>query len=181
MDLIRARIAPYLILAGLLSSVGYAQETLRPILGAQPPPRQRGFPGKRPSGTESWERAGYGGGIRVPDQRRSSRKEEATRRKSTADKDRRKLGDDYASVLMLSQQAIASHLDSSPEVSRQLAIARMQVLSDAEFASPDEPGPAQHSKKSANIIPLTCLIMTKCEFAGSSSGSSEVTPRLLRF
>src|SRR6202011_3452692 len=51
------------------------------------------------------------------------------------DKDRRKLGDDYASVLMLSQQAVASHLDSSPEVSHQLAVARMQVLSDAEFAS----------------------------------------------
>jgi parvulin-like peptidyl-prolyl isomerase len=50
-------------------------------------------------------------------------------------KDRRKLGDDYASVLMLSQQAVVNHLDSSPEVSRQLAIARMQVLSDAEFAS----------------------------------------------
>ena len=52
---------------------------------------------------------------------------------SVTEKDRRKLGDDYASVLMLSQQAVANHLDSSPEVSRQLAIARMQVLSDAEF------------------------------------------------
>jgi len=56
-------------------------------------------------------------------------------KKATSDKDRRKLGDDYASVLMLSQQAVASHLDSSPEVIRQLAIARMQVLSDAQFAS----------------------------------------------
>ena len=54
---------------------------------------------------------------------------------SATEKDRRKLGDDYASVLMLSQQAVANHLDSSPDVSRQLAIARMQVLSDAEFAS----------------------------------------------
>jgi hypothetical protein len=36
---------------------------------------------------------------------------------------------------MLSQQAAANHLDSSHEVSRQLAVARMQVLSDAEFAS----------------------------------------------
>jgi parvulin-like peptidyl-prolyl isomerase len=54
---------------------------------------------------------------------------------STTEKDRQKLGDDYASVLMLSQQAMANHLDSSPEVSRQLAIARMQVLSDAEFAN----------------------------------------------
>ena len=52
-----------------------------------------------------------------------------------SDKDRQRLGDDYASVLMLSQQALAKHLDASPEVARQLAIARMQVLSDAEFAS----------------------------------------------
>ena len=36
---------------------------------------------------------------------------------------------------MLSQQALAKHLDSLREVARQLAIARMQVLSDAEFAS----------------------------------------------
>lgn len=52
----------------------------------------------------------------------------------SAGKDRRRLGDDYASVLMLSQQALADGLESSPEVSRKLAIARMQVLSDAEFA-----------------------------------------------
>lgn len=51
------------------------------------------------------------------------------------DKTRRKTGDDYASVLMLSQQALANHLDSSPEISRQLAVARMQILSDAQFAS----------------------------------------------
>jgi hypothetical protein len=52
-----------------------------------------------------------------------------------SDKDRRKLGDDYASVLMLSQQALASHLDASPEVIHQLEVARVQVLSDAEFAN----------------------------------------------
>ena len=51
------------------------------------------------------------------------------------EKDRRRLGDDYASVLMLSQQAVADHLEASPEVRRQLAVARLQVLSDAEFAS----------------------------------------------
>ena len=56
-------------------------------------------------------------------------------KQGASEKDRQRLGDDYASVLMLSQQAVANHLDSSPEVSRQLAIARMQVLSDAEFAS----------------------------------------------
>lgn len=49
-------------------------------------------------------------------------------------KNRRRLGDDYASVLMLSQQAIAEQLDSTPEVRQQLAENRLQILSDAEFA-----------------------------------------------
>jgi len=48
--------------------------------------------------------------------------------------DRRKFGDDYASVLMLSQQAVADHLESDPEVRRQLEIARIQTLSNAAFA-----------------------------------------------
>lgn len=51
-----------------------------------------------------------------------------------AEKDRRRFGNDYASVLMLSQQAIANHIDSSPEVRHQLEVARLQILSDAQFA-----------------------------------------------
>jgi hypothetical protein len=51
-----------------------------------------------------------------------------------SEKDRRDLGEDYASVLMLSQKAEADHLDATPEIRRQLEIARLQVLSDAEFA-----------------------------------------------
>ncbi len=47
---------------------------------------------------------------------------------------RKKLGDNYASILMLSQLAAANHLESSPEVMRQIAIDRMQILSNAEFA-----------------------------------------------
>jgi len=47
---------------------------------------------------------------------------------------RKKLGDNYASMLMLSQMAAANHLDTSPEVQRQLAIDRMQILSNAQFA-----------------------------------------------
>ncbi len=35
---------------------------------------------------------------------------------------------------MLSQKAIADHLDLTPEVSRELALNRLQVLSNAEFA-----------------------------------------------
>jgi hypothetical protein len=74
-----------------------------------------------------------------------------------SDKDRRRLGDDYASVLMLSQQALANHLDSSLEVSRQLAVDRIQILSDAQFASlmrqatptPDEIGQYYSAHRSA--------------------------------
>jgi hypothetical protein len=47
---------------------------------------------------------------------------------------RKKLGDNYASLLMLSKQAVADNLESSPEVVRQLAIDRNQILSNAEFA-----------------------------------------------
>lgn len=52
-----------------------------------------------------------------------------------AEKTRRDMGNDYASVLMLSQQAVSSHLDQSPKVRHDLDIARLQVLSDAEFAT----------------------------------------------
>ena len=53
--------------------------------------------------------------------------------KPGADKQRRELGDDYASVLMLSQQAVAEHLDADPEVRRKLEVYRLQTLSDAQF------------------------------------------------
>lgn len=51
-----------------------------------------------------------------------------------ADLSRKKLGSNYASMLMLSQQALALNLESSPDVIRQLAIDRTQILSNAEFA-----------------------------------------------
>ncbi len=51
-----------------------------------------------------------------------------------ADLSRKKLGDNYASLLMLSRLAIANHLDTSPEVIRLLAIDRTQILSNAEYA-----------------------------------------------
>lgn len=53
--------------------------------------------------------------------------------KAASEKDRARLGDDYASVLMLSQVALANHLDESPEIRRKLAVARLQILSDAQF------------------------------------------------
>lgn len=51
-----------------------------------------------------------------------------------ADLSRKKLADNYSSLLMLSQQAQANHLEQTPAVQRQLAIDRTQILSNAEFA-----------------------------------------------
>jgi hypothetical protein len=47
---------------------------------------------------------------------------------------RKKLGENYASLLALSEQAKANQLQNSPQVQRLLAIDRMQILSNAEFA-----------------------------------------------
>ena len=52
-----------------------------------------------------------------------------------ADLSRQAIGENYASLLMLAQQAVAHRLDASPEVIRQLAIDRTQILSNAEFAA----------------------------------------------
>jgi len=52
-----------------------------------------------------------------------------------ADLGRQAIGENYASLLMLAQQAVAHHLDSTPDVIRQLALDRNQILSNAEFAS----------------------------------------------
>ena len=137
MDSMRVGIAPYLILFSLVAVVSHAQEpagTNPATANSISTPAKQGTPGSDrvilkvgnlPVTQGEFE-------SRISDlegQGSDSEKE------GVSQKDRQKFGDDYASVLMLSQQAIANHLDSSPEVTRKLAIARMQVLSDAEFAS----------------------------------------------
>lgn len=47
---------------------------------------------------------------------------------------RKSLAENYASALMLSQQALVEHLDADPEVMRKLEMMRLQVLSDAAYA-----------------------------------------------
>ena len=138
MDFVSARISLYILLAALLAPLGHAQESRSPNSSTSS--------GNATSVSAQKTSAAADrvvlkvGDVQVTEAEFESRiaaiepladpdKDSAT------EKDRRKLGDDYASVLMLSQQAVANHLDSSPEVSRQLAIARMQVLSDAEFES----------------------------------------------
>ena len=138
MDSISARISPYILLAVLFAPLGHAQES-----GSPNPATSSGnsTPVSAKQTSAGTDRVVLKvGDVEVTEAEFESRiaaiEPQADPDKDSATgKDRRKLGDDYASVLMLSQQAVANHLDSSPEVSRQLAIARMQVLSDAEFES----------------------------------------------
>lgn len=51
-----------------------------------------------------------------------------------ADLSHRQIAENYAQLLSLAQLAIANHLDQSPQVQRQLAIDRNQILSNAAFA-----------------------------------------------
>ena len=137
LDLNRARLLPCLIVAGLLAGVGYAQES--PSQSSAPKSGSSASAPEKADSARSDEVILKVGDVRVTRAEFESRINEiepgADPDKGPSDKDRRKLGDDYASVIMLAQQAAASHLESSPEVSRQLAVARMQVLSDAEFAN----------------------------------------------
>jgi parvulin-like peptidyl-prolyl isomerase len=135
-DLIRARVAPCLILTGLLAALGHAQAPLSsPATSSGSPTSSSAAKASSPAervvlkvGNAEVTQADFESRISDIEPQGDPDKE------GPADKDRRKLGDDYASVLMLSQQAVATHLDASPQVSRQLAIDRLQVLSDAEFA-----------------------------------------------
>ena len=134
----RAGITPYLILLVLVAVAGRAQETAGTNSAASSANSISTPSGQASPGNDRVILKV--GNLQVTEEEFESRISaiEGQGRdadKGAGEKDRRKLGDDYASVLMLSRQAVADHLDSSPEVSRQLAIARMQVLSDAEFAS----------------------------------------------
>ena len=130
MHSIRLRPAHFLLLAALIATLSHAQETASPNSAANSSTGQASSNANRVVLKV--------GGVQVTKEEFESRIhdiEPGHGEEGAPDKDRQRLGDDYASVLMLSQQAIAKHLDSSPEVARKLDVARMQVLSDAEFAS----------------------------------------------
>jgi len=127
---IRLRAAHFLALAALIATLSHAQEPASPNSAANSSAKQASSDANRVVLKV--------GGVQVTKEEFESRIhdiEPGHAEEGAPDKDRQRLGDDYASVLMLSQQAVAKHLDSSPEVARKLDVARMQVLSDAEFAS----------------------------------------------
>ncbi len=137
--LIRALVTSFLAVAGFLAGVAYAQEPARTIPTASSGNSASTPAKKDPAGSDRVVLKV--GDVQVTQAEFESRISDIEPQGGDADKEgpaeknRRRLGDDYASVLMLSQQAVANRLDSTPEVSRQLAIDRIQILSDAEFAS----------------------------------------------
>jgi len=129
-DSTRLRLAQFLVLAALIATLGHAQEPASPKSAANSSASQASSDANRVVLKV--------GGVQVTKEEFESRIrdiEPGPSEEGAPDKDRQRLGDDYASVLMLSQQAVGKHLDSSPDVARKLDVARMQVLSDAEFAS----------------------------------------------
>ena len=130
MHSIRLRPLHFLVLASLIATLSHAQEpaSSNPAAGSS----------AKQASSDANQVVLKVGDVQVTKEEFESRIhdiEPGHGEEGTPDKDRQRLGDDYASVLMLSQQAVAKHLDSSPEVARKLDVARMQVLSDAEFAT----------------------------------------------
>jgi len=137
-DLIRPRYR-YLLAAAFLTAVSYAQNS--PAAGSPDT-------SVKTTSTSSDKKGPTGGGrvvLRVGTQEVTETEFESrigeiegqgdADHESALEKERRRLGDDYASVLMLSQRAVETHLDATPEIRKKLEIARIQILSDAEFAS----------------------------------------------
>jgi len=130
--LIGAQVIICLLLAGLLAAVVQGQEPPKPS-----PIASSGGSALSPSKNASspTERVILKvGSLQVTQADFESMVSALEAQQGPADLNRRAIGDSYSSLLMLSQQAVANHLESSPEVTRQLALDRTQILSNAEFA-----------------------------------------------
>jgi hypothetical protein len=141
MRLINERAAVQLLLVTLLAGVVHAQAP-----AGQTPPSSSSSPSSSTASTPAQKTSAGSDQVIIKVGDAQITREEFESRvgkiegKSDAEaaelpqKERRKLGDDYASVLLLSKQALDNHLDSTADVREELEIARIQVLSDAEFA-----------------------------------------------
>ncbi len=127
-ELVSTRVLLNIFVAGVLSVAGHAQEAAKPTSVNPPPPSTANStpPSERvvlKVGDTKITQAAFEKMISVLEQQQGP-----------ADISRKTLGDNFASLIMLAQQATANHLDTSPEVIEQLSIDRTQILSNAEFA-----------------------------------------------
>ncbi len=139
MNRLRARVASLavidLFLAGLLAATAYAQEPTRPS-----PPTSSGSSAPAPAKTASSSPEKVV--LKVGNEQVTQAQFDSLTRGQNPESERpmptqgrRRLGEQYATMLLLSQQAVTDHLDSSPDVRRQMALQRLQVLANAEYAN----------------------------------------------
>ncbi len=131
-SLFTARAVTYFFLSVLLAAVGQAQQTSS---GNSAASSSGSTPTPATSVTSASDRVVLKvGNVQVTQADFETMVSDLEAQQGPADLTRKAIGDNYASLLMLSQKAVANHLESSPEVVRQLALDRTQILSNAEFA-----------------------------------------------
>ena len=132
------------MLAGVATTVSRAQEPANPASGGSAQTQA-----KAASSSPEQRVVLKVGNVQVTEADFESMVKSLEEQQGPADLSRQAIGENYASLLMLSQQAVANHLDSSPQVVRQLALDRTQILSNAEYARLKEqaaPTPAEISE-----------------------------------
>ncbi len=124
----RPQLMFYLLLAGLMATTCHAQQPSNTSASAAAPSPAN-------SASTATERVVLKvGDIQVTQAQFEIMVSDLEAQQGPADLSRKAIGENYTQLLMLSQQAAANHMDSSPEVVRQLALDRTQILSNAEFA-----------------------------------------------
>src|SRR5215471_16025670 len=124
---ITSRVVVELLLVALLAVQLYAQDPARPS-----PPASAGGPASTPpSGAASTPDKVV---LKVGSEQVTEAEFDSLvsgnpqMKEAVSAQGRRHFGDQYVTLLVLSQLALSNHLDSTPEVRRQLALQRMQSL-----------------------------------------------------
>lgn len=134
MGRIRVQTLRHLLLSCVLIAAAYAQQPSAPNSSTSSSAASTAAPAK--SAVPPSERVVLKvGNVQVTQAEFESLISTLEAQQGPADLGRQAIGENYASLLMLAQQAVAHHLDSTPDVLRQLALDRNQILSNAEFAA----------------------------------------------
>ena len=167
----RPQLIFHFMLAGLMATTCHAQQPSNTSASASAP-----SPAK--SASTATERVVLKvGDIQVTQAQFETMVSDLEAQQGPADLSRKGIGENYSQLLMLSQQAAANHVDSSPEVIRQLAIDRTQILSNAEFArlsSEAKPTPEEVSAYySAHLADYDTVALRRVFIWSSDDGSKD--------
>jgi parvulin-like peptidyl-prolyl isomerase len=119
-----------LVLSGLLAGTAYAQA---PVKGTEATPPQAATANAAPASPEKVVMKVGNEQVTQADFDFLISTLNAQGRRSLAAQGRRTLGDQFALMMMLEQQALSHHLDSSPDFQRHLAFQKRQLLAQAAY------------------------------------------------